>query len=76
MSEFEWMSIFADNLNELMQQAGISQNRLAAEAGISQANLSRYAAKKQMPPIRAIVNIAYVLRCDIRDLIDFGDMID
>lgn len=76
MSELEWLDIFADNLRDIMQERRMTQNVLAVESGINQSCISRYLTKKQMPTVKAIVNLSYALRCDIRDLIDFGDMIE
>ena len=75
MSELEFMEIFADNLREIMQERRMTQHELARESDITQATISRYLTKKQMPSIKAVVNFSYALRCDIKDLIDFGDMI-
>ena len=76
MSEMEWLDIFAGNLLDMMVEAGHSQHSLANVTGLSQASISRYLAARQMPTIKAIINIAYALDCDIVDLIDFGDTID
>lgn len=76
MSEVEWLDIFAGNLIAIMEETGYSQAALAKESGISQGTISKYIRKKQIPSIKAIVNISYVLNCDIRDLIDFGDMVE
>lgn len=76
MTELEWLDIFADNLHGLMQERGYSQGDLADDSGLDQASISRYLNRRRIPTVRAIVNLAYVLDCDISELIDFGDRID
>lgn len=76
MSELEFMEIFAGNLRSLMYDTGYSQAELAEETGLTQGTISKYLNAKQMPSVKAIVNLVYVLNCDFEDLMDFGDMID
>lgn len=76
MTEIEWIDIFRDNLKELMCDRGYNQYDLADEAGLSQSSLSRYLKGERMPTVRSIINLAYVLDCDIADLLDFGDRIE
>lgn len=75
MSETEWLNIFGDNLVDLLDKENMSQRELADATGLSEATISNYIHKRQLPGIKAIVNIAYVLNCSIDDLIDFGDTI-
>ena len=75
MSEIEWMEIFSNNLTEIMRETGYSQEQLARETGISQATISRYINRQQIPSVKSIINIVYALNCDLRELIDFGDII-
>ena len=76
MSEMEWMKIFADNLVYLLAQRHMSQNELSRLTGIDQGSISRYISGRQLPGVRAIVNIAYVLGLTVDDLINFDDMIE
>lgn len=76
MSENEWLEIFGDNLKDMIEGAGYTQRDLADETGLSESAISRYVSKKQMPCIRALINIAYVLDCSIDELMDFGDRIE
>jgi transcriptional regulator with XRE-family HTH domain len=76
MSELEWLNIFGNNLKAIMEQVRITQRELAEETGISESTISKYINKMQMPGVRAIVNMAYVLNCSTDDLIDFGDIIE
>ena len=76
MSEYEWLCIFADNLKEMMDEAGISQSELAEATGLSISTINRYLSKQRLPGIKAILNISYELDCDLYDLIDFGSRIE
>lgn len=76
MSELEWLEIFADNLVDRMNEAGITQKELAKESGLEQSTISRYITKQRMPTIKAVINLGYVLDCDFNDFIDFGDIIE
>ena len=76
MSEMEWLKIFGDNLAYLLAKNGMSQIDLAERAGLTQATISRYISARQLPGVRAIINIAHVLGLSIDELIDFGDMIE
>lgn len=76
MSELEFIEIFGDNLCEIIDESGYSQMEIADLTGISQSTISKYIRKRMMPSLRNVINLAYVLHCDIRDLCDFGDMID
>ena len=76
MNEFEWLDIFADNLKERMKECKITQQQLAEETDISQATISKYLNKRQMPGIKAIINISEILEWDLEDMLYFGSMID
>jgi transcriptional regulator with XRE-family HTH domain len=75
MSETEWLKIFGDNLVYHLQNVGMTQEQLANATGLTQASISRYAAGRQLPGIRAIVNIANVLGITVDELVDFGSMV-
>lgn len=76
MSEMQWLNIFAGNLVDIMEEKGYNQEQLANASGITQASISRYISKKQMPSVKAIINMAYAMDCDVEELIDFGDTIE
>lgn len=76
MTEQEWLNIFSDNLREIMNERGYNQKDLAEDSGMSDMAISHYIRKERIPGIRAIINIAYTLDCDINELIDFGDRIE
>lgn len=75
MTEQEWLDIFADNLKDLMTYANMTQRELADAAGLSDTAISYYINRQKMPGIRAIINIAYALDCEVSELIDFGSRI-
>lgn len=75
MTETEWLDIFTSNLIEMMHEKGYTQRDLADATGLSEGTISNYINKRQIPGVRAIVNISYELDCDVSDLIDFGDRI-
>lgn len=75
MTEAEWLDIFSDNLIDMLNEQGYSQEELAYESNLSQSTISKYINKKQMPSLKAIINIAYALDCSIDELIDFGEKI-
>lgn len=76
MSEQQWLEIFSNRLIEMMHDAGYSQEEFARETGLSQATISKYINRQQLPGIKAIINISYVLDSDISELVDFGNTIE
>ena len=76
MSELEWLDIFGDNLAQMLDEVNMSQRELADEINTHETTISRYINKERIPSVKNILNIAYVLDCDINELVDFGDMID
>ena len=76
MSETEWLWMFSTNLTRMVYEAKLTQRDLAELSGISEATISKYLRGHQMPGVKAILNIAYVLNCNTDDLIDFGKPID
>lgn len=76
MSEVEWMDIFGDNLVDMMKEWGYTQETLAHDSGLTQSTISRYIRKKQMPTLKAIINLAYAFDCTTDELIMFDDTIE
>lgn len=76
MSEMEWLKVFSTNLKARLKDAGMSQQDLADATGMSKSAISKYVTGKQIPTLRAIVNICYELGCDTDELIDLGERID
>ena len=69
MSEVEFIDIFADNLREIMEEVGITQAELADESGLTRATINRYLNKQRMPDLRSLINICYILECEVTDLV-------
>lgn len=77
MTEQQWLNIFGPSLWFKMREAGYYvQEEFAEDVGISPATLSKYLNKTQMPGVKALVNMSYVLGCSLDELINFGRMID
>ena len=76
MRETEWIRIFAGNLSEIIEESGYSQKEVADMTGIMQSTISKYINGRLMPSLKNVVNLAYALNCDVRELCDFGDYID
>lgn len=75
MTEQEFIETFSGNFCEIVFESGYSQRDIARLSGISQSTLSKYMRGRLMPSLRNVVNLSYILNCDVRDLCDFGDMI-
>ena len=76
MSEVELIDIFADNLRDLMSERGYSQRELERESGINHASISRYLKKERIPTVKALINLAFALECDLDDLVPTYDYVD
>lgn len=76
MSETEWLDIFGENLRDMLIEQDISQNDFANAIGVDKSTISRYIQKQRMPTIKNVINMAYVLRCDVDELINFDEPID
>lgn len=76
MTEIEWLDIFGDNLRDILLDVGMTQSELADELGIDKSLVSRYVNKQYIPNLKTIINIAYILNCDVSELIDFGEPIE
>lgn len=76
MTEVEWMNIFGDNLKDILNEYNMTQKELAEASNLNEATISRYIKKQRMPTMKAIINIAYALDCDVGELIDFDESIN
>ena len=75
MRESEFIKIFSDNLRYSMQYANMTQRELADEIGIDESTLSRYLRGQIMPTVKNVINMAYVLDCDISDLVPCDELV-
>lgn len=76
MTEAEWVRIFSRNLQEYLVDYGATQSDFAEDTGLSQQAISNYVNGKQIPTLRAIINMAYTLNVSLDRFIDFGDRIE
>lgn len=76
MSEIELIEIFADNLRDKMIEVGVGQNELAREINVGKSTISRYLSKERMPTLKVLLNICYVLECELEDLVPTYDIIE
>lgn len=74
MTEIKWLEMFSDNLYSLLLESNMSQRELADLSGLSEATISNYLNSRQMPGVKAIINIANALECSTDDLIYFEYM--
>ncbi len=72
MTEFELMRDIGGNIESVLEENNMSQQDLARETGISKSTISRYINGNAMPTLKNLVNIAYVLACDISEFV-FSD---
>ena len=75
MREGEFLRIFSDNLRYSLNYANMSQRDLADAIGVDESTISRYLRGLRMPTAKMIVNMAYVLDCDISELIPCDEMV-
>lgn len=75
MRESEFISIFSDNLRYSMQYANMTQRELSDAIGIDESTISRYLRGQILPTIKNVVNMAYVLDCDISDLVPCDELV-
>lgn len=76
ISEVEFIDIFADNLRDIIKDARIGQRELAEGAHLTRETINRYLNKKTMPSLRALINICYVLNCNLYDILPACNMIE
>lgn len=75
MKESEFIDIFSDNLRYSLQYANMTQRDFADAIGVDESTISRYLRGRIMPTAKTIVNMAYVLDCDITDLIPCEELV-
>ena len=75
VSEKDYLDIFSDNLRELMESGGWTQQTLSEDSGISQASISGYLNGTKMPGLRSVQNICIVLGISLDDLLPYGGII-
>ena len=76
MTERDLVIEFGYDLRDALKEYGITQKTLAKEAHIHPSVINRYLHGEQLPSFRNLINIAYVLECELSDLVDISDLID
>lgn len=76
MTYREWLHCFSQRLGELIYENRITQKDLCEMSGLGASTISRYLHERQMPNLRAIINLSYALHVDFDTLMDFGEPID
>lgn len=76
MTELDLIHIFGDNLVGILEDQGMSQKELAQAAELSPGTISKYINKQQMPTVKALINIAYVLEVEPSELMPLYYFID
>lgn len=75
MTKFEFYREIGQNLKDLLDEYGMTQRELAIRIGVSKQIISAYINGERKPTIENLANIAYVLECDINELIMVDEMI-
>lgn len=76
MTRDEWRVIFGNNLSDVLEEVGISQNQLAKECRLSTGSISDYVNGWSTPNIPTLINMAYTLDVSVDELVDVGECID
>ena len=76
MSEQEWIDIFGDNLKEILEEYGYSQQDFADSINVSKSVVSKIINKKTMPTVKTLINMCLELGLMLDDFAIFGDRID
>ena len=75
MTQKEWSDIFASNLNDILEEKGMSQAQLARDAELSKSRVNDYINGNAVPTAAALINMAYALDMDLGDFMDFGERV-
>ena len=72
MTEQEWLYIFGQKLEKLMNERGMTQKELARAALLDQSAISNYINGRRIPTLKAIINFSYIFGVTIESLIYYG----
>lgn len=75
ITEQEWLNHFANVVRSAMERRGYTNKLLAEKARLSESSISQYLNARQMPNLRAVINLAYALQLSVDDLMDAGGRI-
>lgn len=76
MTRSEWLSIFSNNLADIMKERRMSQRQLANKTGLSVSRISDYINENATPTIYTLINVAYALDVSLDELANFDEEID
>lgn len=76
MTRDEWRIIFGNNLSDVLEEVGISQNQLAKECGVSAGSISDYVNGWSTPNIPTLINMIYAMDISVDELVDVDERID
>ena len=69
MDETRLLEIYSTNLNQIMKDEKMTQEKLSDEIGINQSMISRYITGQSLPSFLTAVKIAEVLGYQIDDFL-------
>lgn len=70
------MTEFGEQLRFLLKERDMTQKELAYSMGVSKQIISAYVTGERMPSVEHLINIAYVLGCDLNELVSTKEMVD
>lgn len=76
MTELQLMRRIGNNIKDMLEDAWMSQKELAEAICVSESTISCYIKAERMPSIKNLINIAFVLDCELTDLVDVHDEIE
>ena len=76
MTERELAIEFGNNLQTVLDDYNLTQRELCKMSGVDKSVISRYIHGEQIPKLKHVINIAYALECDIRDLLCTDEFIE
>lgn len=69
MDELSLMREIGKNIKDALEDAQMSQRELAEEINMNESTVSRYLKGTTMPTVKNLVNICYVLDCDMSNIV-------
>ena len=76
MTESDWRRMFGFRLRRYLNETNMTQSELADKIFVTRGTVNNYLSGRVAPSIKVLVNISVVFGCYVRDLIDFGDVIE
>lgn len=76
MDESDLMREIGKNIKDALEDVKMSQRELAEEININESTVSRYLKGTTMPTIKNLVNICYVLDCEMSEIVPTYEYIE